>query len=47
MGETPYLKNFWFFSEYGKTKDTKNAPCGAWAFKKINDDDQKIWLRKL
>ena len=24
-----------------------NAPCGALAFKKIPDDDQKIWLRKL
>ena len=30
-----------------KTKDTENAPCGAWAFKKISDDGQKIWLRKL
>jgi hypothetical protein len=35
------------FSEHGKTKDTKNAPCGAWAFKKISDDDQKIYSRKL
>ena len=25
----------------------ENAPCGARTFKKISDDDQKIYSRKL
>ena len=25
----------------------ENAPCGAGAFKKISDDDQKIYSQKL
>ena len=35
------------FFEHGKNERNEIAPCGAWAFKKISDDDQKICSRKL
>ena len=37
------------FSEHGghgiNEKNIINAPYGAWAFKKISDDDQKIYSK--
>ena len=47
MGETLYSKSFQKTMNTENTKETEVAPCGAWAFKKISDDGQKICSRKL